>query len=171
MKKKWVLALLLAALAVAFYAGTVLATSSQGFTGTTLAKATYGDIYSHIHTIPASWDELIKTKGDSDLYVQQNTWDPSACDNQCIPSTGWHTHPGHSLIIVTAGTVTAYDGHDPHCTPHVYTAGQSFSDDGGADVHMLRNNGAVDAETIAVQFLPKDATRRIDATDPGNCHF
>jgi hypothetical protein len=26
-------------------------------------------------------------------------------------------------------------------------------------------------ETIAVQLLPKDAVRRIDKPDPGNCHF
>ena len=47
-----------------------------------------------------------KTKGASDLYVQSNVWAPGG-------TTGWHTHPGHSLIIVTAGTVTAYDGDDP----------------------------------------------------------
>jgi hypothetical protein len=29
----------------------------------------------------------------------------------------------------------------------------------------------VQAETIAVQFLPKDAARRIDEPDPLNCHF
>ena len=50
------------------------------------------------------------------MYVQSNVWQPGG-------STGWHTHPGHSLIIVTAGTVTAYEGDDPDCTPHVYTAG------------------------------------------------
>jgi len=27
---------------------------------------------------------------------------------------GWHTHPGHSLITLTAGTVTAYGGNDPN---------------------------------------------------------
>ena len=36
---------------------------------------------------------------------------------------------------------------------------------------MLRNNGTVQAETIAVQFLPKGADRKIDEPDPLNCHF
>jgi hypothetical protein len=56
--------------------------------------------------------------------VQNNVWQPGG-------TTGWHTHPGHSLIIVTAGTVTAYEGNDPDCTPHVYTQGMGFVDPGG----------------------------------------
>ncbi len=174
MKSKWVWALVLAAaLATTFYAGTVLATSAQGFTGTTLARATYGDIYSHVHTIPASWDELIKTKGDSDLYVQQNTWDPASCGG-CIPTTGWHTHPGPSFVIVTQGTVTAYDGDDPTCTPHVYTANtpnNAFIDPGDGHVHIIRDESGAVARTVAVQLIPAGATRRIDAPDPGNCNF
>lgn len=34
-----------------------------------------------------------------------------------------------------------------------------------------RNEGTVQAETIAVQFVPKDVNRRIDAPEAGNCHF
>lgn len=174
MKAKWVWALVLAAaLAVTFYAGTVLATSAQGFTGTTLARATYGEIYSHVHTVPASWDELIKTKGNSDLYVQQNTWDPATCGG-CIPTTGWHTHPGPSFVIVTQGTITAYDGDDPSCTPHVYTANtpnNAFMDPGDGHVHVIRDESGAVARTIAVQLIPAGATRRIDAPDPGNCNF
>jgi hypothetical protein len=56
-------------------------------------------------------------------------------------------------------------------TPHAYPAGTGFVDPGGADVHALRNEGSVPAETIAVQFLPKDAARKIDVlTAPANCH-
>jgi hypothetical protein len=172
-KSKWLWALVLAALALAVYAGTVLATPPQGFTGTTLARATYSDIYSHIHTTPASWDELIKTKGDSDLYVQQNTWDPASC-NGCIPTTGWHTHPGPSFVIVTQGSITVYDGDDPTCTPHVYTAGtpnNSFIDPGGGHVHMIRDETGSVARDIVVQLIPAGAMRRQDADDPGNCSF
>ena len=86
-------------------------------------------------------------------------------------TSGWHSHPGPSLIFVVAGQITNYLGNDPSCTPHVYTAGQSFTDEGGTDVHMIRNNGTVQAETIAVQFLPKGTDRKIDEPDPLNCHF
>ena len=65
---------------------------------------------------PQFWNEVIQTRGASDLYVQQNTWQPGG-------STGWHTHPGPSFVIVTQGSVTVYEGDDSSCTPHVYTAG------------------------------------------------
>jgi hypothetical protein len=80
--------------------------------------ATFGEIDSHVVAEPG-WQEKIKTHGDSDLYVQQNTWDPSACDNKCVPNSGWHTHPGPSFVIVTQGTVTVYDGDDLACRPVV----------------------------------------------------
>jgi hypothetical protein len=50
-----------------------------------------------------------------------------------------------------------------------YTAGQGFVDEGGDMVHKVTNNGTVPARTIAVQFLPAGATRRIEADEP-NCH-
>lgn len=40
---------------------------------------------------------------------------------------------------------------------------------GGADSHLLRNEGTVPAETIAVQLLPTGSTRRIDEPVPENC--
>ena len=176
MKSKLILTLLVAVAALAAYAGNVLATPSTtpGFSGTTLAKATFGDLDIKAHTIPADvWNAQLKTKGDSDLYVQQNTWDPSLCGG-CIPSSGWHTHPGPSLVIVTQGTVTAYEGDDPTCTPHVYSANgtNSFVDVGSGAVHIIRDESGAVAKTVVVQFIPKGATRRIDVVPaPGNCPF
>ena len=64
---------------------------------------------------------------------------------------------------MVAGTITNYTSDDPSCSPHVYTAGQSFTDPGGDDAHMLRNEDpTVTAETIAVEFVAAGATRRID---------
>jgi hypothetical protein len=172
MKRKWIGVLALAVIGVAAYAGNVLATQSQGFSSTTLAKATFGEIDSHVVAEPG-WQEKIKTHGDSDLYVQQNTWDPGACVG-CIPSSGWHTHPGPSLVIVTQGTVTEYDGDDPACTPHVYSADgtNSFVDIGGGAVHIIRDESGAVAKTTVVQLIPAGATRRQDVTPaPGNCPF
>src|SRR5947208_16775186 len=171
MKSKWML-ILLVLVGAAVYAGNVLATSSQGFTSTTVARATFGEIDSHVVGEPG-WQEKIKTHGNSDLYVQQNTWDPTSCKG-CTPSTGWHTHPGPSFVIVTQGSVTAYDGDDPTCTPHVYTANtanNAFIDAGGGHVHIIRNETGAVAQTITVQLIPAGATRRQDAPDPGNCSF
>jgi len=65
------------------------------------------------------------------------------------------------------GSVSA----DPSCSARVYTAGMGIVDPGGDHVHLLRNEGAVPAKTIAVQLIPAGATRRIDAPSPGNCPF
>lgn len=152
-------------LGAALYGGTLLATPSSGFTGTTIAVARFGEIDVNNFTIPANlWQARLKTQGLSDVYVQSNVWAPGG-------STGWHTHPGHSLILVTAGTVTAYEGDDPACTPHVYSPGMGFVDPGGDHVHLIRNEGSVEARTVAVQLIPAAAVRRIDAPAPGNCPF
>ena len=166
-KLTWLVLLSAAIVVTALYARKVLATPPSGFTGTTLALGRFGEIDVFNYLIPPNsdiWLSLQKTKGLSDLYVQSNVWQPGGY-------TGWHTHPGHTLIIVTAGTVTAYEGDDPNCTPSVYTEGMGFVDPGGNHVHNIRNEGAVEARTIAVQLIPADAVRRIDAEDPGNCHF
>jgi quercetin dioxygenase-like cupin family protein len=163
-----VLAVAVVALGIAAYAGTALATPGTGFKGTTIAKATFAEIFSHVaDTTAQPWDELIMTHGASDLYVQQNTWEPGG-------STGWHTHPGPSFVTVTEGSVTVYEGDDANCTPHVYTAGtadDSFVDIGGGDIHMIRNETGAEAQTVAVQLVPSGAERRQDADDPGHCKF
>jgi quercetin dioxygenase-like cupin family protein len=149
-----------------------LATTPEGYKSTLLAVGRFREmnVFSSFPHAPKAegseqlWQSLQETKGLSDVYVQNNVWAPGG-------STGWHSHPGHSLIIVTAGTVTDYEGHDPDCKPHVYKTGMGFVDPGGNHVHILRNEGAIEAQTIAVQLIPADASRRIDVADPGNCHF
>jgi hypothetical protein len=168
-KLTWILLFTAAIVVIATSARKVLATPASGFTGTTLALGRFGEIDVFNHLAPRNnngnlWLSLQKTKGSSDVYVQSNVWQPGG-------STGWHTHPGHSLITVTAGTVTEYEGSDPNCTPHVYTTGMGFVDPGGDHVHIIRNEGTVVASTIAVQLIPAGATRRIDAPAPGNCPF
>jgi quercetin dioxygenase-like cupin family protein len=160
----------------AVYVGNVMATPASGFVGTTLAAGRLAefDVQNYFIAEDADgskrrwrpkknlWLSVQKTKGDSDLYVQSNVWAPGG-------STGWHTHPGHSLITVTAGAITAYEGHDPSCTPIVYTVGTTFVDAGGDHIHVLRNETSEEARTITVQVIPAGATRRVDAEAPAGC--
>jgi Cupin domain len=110
------------------------------------------------------WMSKQMTKGLSDGAVLSNVWQPGG-------TTGWHTHPGHTLIFVTAGAVTQYQADDPSCTPHVYTAGMAFVDHGGEHVHIVRNEGAVAAQAIAIRLVPAGQPGRIDVPAPGNCPF
>lgn len=163
-KKKQLGALVLTPLVTIALAATALATPSSGLTGSTFSLGRFGAFHLKTQAEPDHQIEL-KTKGDSDVYVVSNTFAPGGV-------SGWHTHPGPSLITVKSGTITAYEGDDPACTPHTYTAGQGFVDPGDDHVHLLRNEGSIDAVTVAVQILPAGAPRRIDVVPaPGNCPF
>ena len=174
-KLTWVVLFSAAILVAAiFYERKASATpANSGFKATTIATGTFGDIdvfnQSSKNDLPAGfpgdvWLSLQKTKGLSDLYVQNNVWQPGG-------TSGWHTHPGRSLITVIEGTVTAYEGDDPDCKPTVYTKGMGFVDPGHGHVHNLRNEGGVEARTITVQLLPAGAPPRIDAENPGHSSF
>ena len=108
------------------------------------------------------WYLKMNVRGDSDVYITQHTFPLGA-------HTGWHTHPGPSLITVVSGELTVYDANDPTCTSHVYQAGESFTDIGCGDIHLVRNEGTVEAVDVAVQIVPAGAARRIEADQPANC--
>jgi hypothetical protein len=168
------LVLLSAAIATTalYQPGNASATTPEGYKSTLLAVSRFGEINVSSpspHNLTEErneqlWFSLQQTKGPSDLYIQNNVWQPGG-------STGWHTHPGHSLIIVTEGSVTEYEGGDPECKPHVYTQHMGLVDPGGDHVHIIRNEGTVPASTISVQLIPSGKERRIDAAEPGNCHL
>src|SRR4051794_25490699 len=93
------LVLLAVALGVGLHTATVRATPSTIST-TILAKSRSGDSALKAHTLPADiWQGKIQTRGASDVYVVDNKLRPGG-------TTGWHSHPGPSLIEVVAGTVT-----------------------------------------------------------------
>jgi quercetin dioxygenase-like cupin family protein len=175
MRKRFACLLLFSATIAAatlFHHKTTLATTSEGYKSTVIALGRLdekGGVSAMLRGLKTDgndqlWLSLQEKAGSSDVYVQSNVWAPGG-------STGWHTHPGHSLIIVTAGTVTDYEGHDPDCKPHVYKTGMAFMDPGGEHVHILRDESAIEAKTVAIQIIPANAERRIEVADPGNCHF
>ena len=159
MKSKWLWAIVGILALVGIYAGTVLATPPSGQSTTTLARAPFAPIKLKARDANI-WRAKIKTKGTSDLYVIDNTFTANG------GTSGWHSHPGPSLVFVVSGTITNYMVHGRHCMQEEYSAGQGFVDEGGDSVHKIVNNGTDPARTIAVQFLPAGATRRIDIDEP-----
>ena len=166
MRSKWICALLLGALGAATYGGIALATPPSGVTTTVFGVGRFDDIRATTKTDidPGNgndfWQSRIDTKGASDVYVLQNTIVPGG-------TFGWHTHPGPSLVIVKSGTATFYHG-DPGCPKQVVPAGTGFVDN-GHDLHVVRNEGAVDLVTVVVSFVPAGFARRIDESAPAAC--
>jgi quercetin dioxygenase-like cupin family protein len=189
MKSKWVWTILVGLVGVAVYGGTVLATPPSEVVTTNIAVGRFTDIDVRSKTAldattkPVDgkggtvdgkgeqdddsnhrtnyWKARISTKGDSDLYVLQNTIAPGG-------TFGWHSHPGPSLVIVKSGTATFYMADDPTCAPVVVQAGTGFVDN-GSDIHVVRNEGSVDLVTIVTSLVPAGFARRIDQPAPANC--
>jgi quercetin dioxygenase-like cupin family protein len=143
------------------------ATPVCGVVTETLAVGHYPDglldlMCSQLPGTRQPWYLHINVRGDSDVYVTRHTFQPGQ-------HTGWHTHPGPSLITVVAGELTVYEADSLNCTPIVYHTGESFTDIGCGDVHLVRNEGNVPAMDVAVQIVPAGAQRRIDADQPATC--
>ena len=132
------------------------ATPSAGLSTTIISGPTLLDEI-HLNSRSDFNDVKIKTEGFSDVYVVYNKITPGG-------HTGWHSHPGPSIVSVKSGTATEYHGDDPF-TPHVHLAGTSFVDD-GEGAHLIVNEGTTDLELVAFQILPVGATRKIDEPAP-----
>src|SRR5262249_5157007 len=132
------------------------ATSGMGISTTIISGPTaLGEV--HLNSMSEINDVKIKTKGASDVYVVYNKIAPGG-------HTGWHSHPGPSIISVKSGTATEYHGDDP-LTPIVHLAGSAFVDD-GEGAHIIVNEGNADLELVAFQILPFGAPRKIDEPAP-----
>jgi quercetin dioxygenase-like cupin family protein len=134
--------------------GSALATPGSGLDSAVLAR---GTLQGHA--------KLKVRHHRSDVVVQHVTIEPGG-------TTGWHTHPGPAVVVISSGSFTLYDGDDPSCTGTTYSAGQVFIDPGRGHVHIGRNNGSQNVE-LYVTFLdvPSGGAPRIDAAAPGNCAF
>ena len=141
-------------------AGVAWATPPSSLTSTTLGRISLGPFHESSHGFK------ISSRHRTDTVVLTTTIDPGG-------STGWHSHPGPAFIVVTAGTLTVYDGDDPACTPHTYGPGTGFLDAGLGHVHIARNESSGTAVTVVQIYLnvPPGGSQRIDEPVPGNCPF
>ena len=86
--------------------------ATSTFVPTVLAKSFWEEI--RINT--GNEDETsafavkIRARDPSDVYVVRNIVAAGG-------HSGWHTHPGPSVVSVVRGIATVYHGDDPSCTP------------------------------------------------------
>jgi quercetin dioxygenase-like cupin family protein len=78
--------------------------------------------------------------------------------------SGWHSHPGIVVAIVTSGSVDRQTG----CKIEHFTKGDAFTEVG---THRVSNSGEIDAVLEITQIYPEDAAAgRIDQEDPCTRH-
>jgi len=81
-------------------------------------------------------------------------------------STGWHSHPGKTLVTVQSGTFTIY--HDD-CSSHTYGPGDAFVEL-PSSVHVGRNETDGTVKLGVVFFgVPLGGLPRIDQPQPDGC--
>ena len=136
-------------------------TVAVGFVGTPIGRGNLGTF--HIQSKSDGYDVELKSHDNTDIVVANIAITPGG-------TSGWHSHPGPVLVVVKTGALTIYRGDDPTCSPTLHPAGTAFTEEGGV-VHIARNEGAVDATTVATFFVPATAPQRIDQALPGNCAF
>ena len=167
MRNRKVTYLMMTAAAGVALAVTALATPGSGvLSATVFARASFQDPVDIKFKIKSGSQEVLKVLDTRETVVQQIVLSPGG-------QTGWHSHPGPVIVLVKAGALTFYGGHDPECGSRTYTAGQAFIDSGQGHVHIARNESAsADLELWAVYFdVPPGGAFRSDVPAPGNCAF
>ena len=97
----------------------------------------------------------ITTDGPTTLIVQSLALQPGA-------SSGWHTHPGSELSVITGGSVALQTA--TACGPVTYGVGQAVFIPAGVP-HRVVNQSAAEAQVVLTYTLPVDAAVRGDAPD------
>lgn len=100
------------------------------------------------------WKVSLDTKGASDFYIQDLALAPGGY-------TGWHTHPGIFVGVVSSGTIDFYD---ENCNLKTFAVGQVWTEDDR--LHAVANHGTVDARAQFVYLIKQGQPRRIDQPAP-----
>jgi quercetin dioxygenase-like cupin family protein len=115
-----------------------------GLSATPIARGTFA--------IPLNFNVAAET----DILNQTITIAPGG-------TTGWHGHPGTTMVVVSAGTGTFQHG---DCTTSTYPAGTAFLDVPNT-VHQLRNDGTVPLVIHATYTnVPAAGVFRLDQPAP-----
>lgn len=147
--------------------GGARATPASGVVSATIvARASFVDPVDVKFKIGGHGQEVIHVPEAQDTVMQQIIVGPGG-------TTGWHSHPGPALVLVTGGVLSLYSSDDPTCTPRHYVAGEAFVDHGQGHTHMARNLSEDENAVVWVTYFdaPPGVSVRLDAEDPGNCSF
>jgi hypothetical protein len=144
------------------------ATPRSGLSFTPIGRATLPEFKVKRKDKALDWEMQLEADQPIDVATQIATFQPGGY-------SGWHTHPGPVFFTVRTGTLTVYDGNDPTCSPHVFTAGTAAVEAAtNTHIQMVRNETGNIAEAVVTYMVPVGANPlRTDLPDPGNinCPF
>lgn len=146
----------------------VMATPGSGFAPSPIVSGNFGKLGVNTASDKTDkWGLILKTLDDTDIGADRLGIQPGGV-------SGWHAHPAPVFVTVTQGSITWYDGSDPLCTAHTYSAGQSFIE-GAYRPHNVKNaSNSASAEYVAVVIKPAGfpgPAFRLDRDKPNNCNF
>ena len=157
-RSKWVVATSIIAVSLAL-SGVAIAT---GPTGSVVAEVIGAG------TTDAKFE--LQAKPGTNTVVASFTFGPNS-------STGWHTHPGRTLVTVKSGTFTVYHADD--CAPLVYEPGDAFVElpstvhvgrnESTETVELPRVNGPGTGGGVVFFKVPIGGSPRIDQPQPEGC--
>jgi quercetin dioxygenase-like cupin family protein len=158
--------LVCSALGAMILTAVVLATPPSGqLSSTTMARGMFADPVDIKFKVQVGSEDVIHVPDAQHTVVVNAVYVPGG-------NTGWHSHPGPTVVLVKSGALTLYSADDLSCSGRTYSAGQAFIDRGQGHVHIGVNHSTVNTELWAVFFdVPPGMSPRIDAPDPGNCSF
>lgn len=164
MRKRTVTLIVLGAL-VLIVAGVAIATPPIGFTARLLARGAGGEFTIRDKAL----DFKLRAEEPTDVALVEASLDPGG-------STGWHGHPGPSLVIVRSGELTMYQprrGDDDdavrqsRCLEHTFKTGRAFVHP--STTHNFVNKGSAKLEFYIVYFAPPAAPLLRDEQAPPEC--
>jgi quercetin dioxygenase-like cupin family protein len=125
--------------------------SATPFTATPLSRGTLGEVKAENDGI-----KVESGLGSADIVSVKVVIKPGG-------STGWHHHPGVTLVSVASGTATEY--HED-CHKTVLKAGDGFFE-GTDKPHVVRNEGNVDAVLYPTFLIPTETSpEKLTIADP-----
>jgi len=151
-------------------AGVALATPPVGLNSELLARGAADELRIRDGSMGLSLTARQKT----DVAVVRATLEPRG-------TTGWHGHPGPSIVVVKTGTLTmlepggrhGYGRHDgaaeastrhPRCLTREFGPGKAFVHPEQA--HTFENRTDAVAEFYVVYLVPRGATPLLNDVDP-----
>lgn len=85
-------------------------------------------------------------------------------------ATGWHTHPGPELLVVTEGVLTFQRSDGVTCVTEQVSAGQAFVGAAPGELHAAHNEGADPTEFVVAFFnIPTGGPSRGEGDPPPVC--